>query len=381
MKISVDAQPLLNPTKSGVGYYGHSLVKELSKFPETQQTLEFFAFRHAKEKLAEAEKYCGDNVFSDSCRWFTMRVYLLLTAFIPLPRRLFFKNRADVNFYFNYTVPPGVRGKKVVVVHDMVIRDCPETASRRTKTVLRLFLKRSMKRADRIVTVSEFSKQRIIYHYGVSPDKISIVPCGVDTEIYRPFNGTAVLDGIKKKYGINGSYILYLGTLEPRKNILALVKAYRAFSQDRETPPKLVIAGGKGWLFDEIFDYVKSSGMENDVIFTGYVAEEEKVPLLSGAEVFCFPSLYEGFGMPILEAMACGTPVLTSNAASMPEVGGDACEYCDPLSVDSIREGLERLLSDKERRERLSADGMERAKQFTWKESAQKLMSIFREIV
>lgn len=378
MNISVDAQPLINPAKSGIGYYGHCLVKEISGFDETEQTLEFFAFRHSREKLALAEEYKADNVRLDVCRWFTSRAYLLLASVIPLPRRLFFRNRADVNFYFNFILPPCVHGKTVVVVHDMVFRDCPETASFRTKLLLRLYLKRSLKRADRIVTVSDFSRRRIMHFYGVPEDRISIVPCGVDRSIYKPFTDSVRLDGIKHKYGIDGKYILYLGTLEPRKNILNLVKAYQAFVENREDFPILVLSGGKGWLYDEIFAYITENNLEGRIVFTGYISDEEKIPLLSGAEFFCFPSLYEGFGMPVLEAMACGTPVLTSDTASMPEVGGDACEYCDPLSVTDIREKMERLWTSPERRRELSELGMRRAGLFSWKSSAEMLINIFR---
>lgn len=383
MKISVDAQPLINQAKSGIGYYGHNLVKELSQYEDTDLVLEFFAFRHLKEKLACAEQYCTGNVALDCCRRFSMRMYLLLTAVLPVSRSCFFKNRSDVSFYFNYILPPGVRGKKVVVVHDMVFKDCPETTSAKTRFLLNTFLKRSMKRADRVITVSEFSKQRIQHYYDISDEKISIVPCGVDTDRYRPLDDDddSVLEAIKRKYGIEGEYILYLGTIEPRKNILNLIKAYEKFTESGQDFPKLVIAGGKGWLFDEIFEYVDKHALNDRVIFTGYIQDNEKAPLLGGAEIFCFPSLYEGFGIPILEAMACGTPVLTANAASLPEVGGNACEYCDPLSAESIKDGLERLWSDPETRSRLSSEGIEQAKKYTWKASARELMKVFREII
>lgn len=380
MRISVDAQPLINPVKSGIGYYGHCLVKELSRSPEAEQTLEFFAFRHSAEKLAIAEEYRADNVQLDACRWFASRIYLLAASVLPIPRRLFFRNRTDVNFYFNFILPPCVHGKKTVVVHDMVFRDCPETASFKTKLLLRLYLKRSMKRADRVITVSEFSRSRIIHYYGVPEEKISIVPCGVDCDRFKPCSDNAVLEKIRHKYGICGKYILYLGTLEPRKNILNLVKAYQAFTENKTDFPVLVISGGKGWLYDEIFAYIKENGLEDRIIFTGYIADDEKAPLLSGAEFFCFPSLYEGFGMPILEAMACGTPVLTSNAASMPEVGGSACEYCDPLSAEDIKNKLELLWDSPGRRRELSELGLRRARLFSWRSSAEKLMGIFSEL-
>lgn len=377
MKISIDAQPLVCQNKSGIGYYGHNLLLELSKNEKTKLVLEFFAFRHSKEKIACAEQYCAGNVALDACVWFTNRIYLLLTAVLPISRSFFFSNSSDANFYFNYILPPGVHGKKVVVVHDMVFRDCPETASLKTRFLLTLFLKRSLKRADRIVTVSEFSKQRIQNYYGIPDERISIVPCGVDIEQYHPLNDISLIDSVKAKYNIDGEYFFYLGTLEPRKNILNLIRAYEMFIKGRNKFPKLVLSGGNGWLFDEIFEYVDKSGLNEQVVFTGYIDDADKVPLLCGAELFCFPSLYEGFGIPILEAMACGTPVLTADSSSLPEVGGNACEYCDPTSVESICDSLKTLWDDPQRRNVLSAAGLEQSKKFSWKASAQKLTEIF----
>ncbi len=381
MKIAVEAQPLLEQGKTGVGYYGYSLVKELSKLADTELVLEFFTDLRTDAKIAVAKKHVSENIALDPCRWFKDRPYRLLTSFIPIPRSLFFKNDADMNFYFNYLVPPCVHGKKVVVVHDMAFLDCPETVRARTKQALKQFLPRSLKRADRIITLSTFSKQRIMHYYDVAPEKISIIQCGVDTEIYYQHTDKTELAKTKAKYGIGDRYLLYLGTVEPRKNILRLLQAYLLFKNNLQAPPKMVIAGGKGWLYDEIFAFISKNAMEQDVIFTGYISDEEKVVLLSGAEIFCFPSLYEGFGMPVLEAMACGTPVLTSNAASMPEVGGAACEYCDPLSVENICKELELLWQNEARRRELSTLGVERAKLFNWRSSAEGLRLIFEELL
>lgn len=374
MRLSVDAQPLINSLKSGIGYFGHNIVKELCESGDTDVVLEFFAFRHPKEKIRSAEKYhdlYGAEL--DHCNWFSMRAYLLLTSILPVSRDFFFKGGSDANFFFNFILPPGVKGKKSVVVHDMVFRDCPETASFKTKTLLKMFVRGSLKRADVVFTVSEFSKERIIHYYRIAPEKIMVIPCGVDAEIFKPCTNPEAIGMILSKYKISGSYILYLGTLEPRKNLLNLIKAYFLFTQKSTDHPKLVIAGSKGWMYGDIFEYVKNHSMEQDVIFTGYVSDEEKPLLINGAEFFCFPSLYEGFGMPILEAMACGTPVLTSNTTSMPEVGGDACEYCDPFSISSIADKMSLLWEKPERRQELSGMGIERSKQFRWSLSAEKV--------
>jgi glycosyltransferase involved in cell wall biosynthesis len=168
--------------------------------------------------------------------------------------------------------------------------------------------------------------------------------------------------------------------LEPRKNIERLVEAYGLARKNHAAFPALVIAGRKGWLYDRIFRCVKDLGLEGQVIFTGYVPDRDKPPLLAGAQCFCFPSLYEGFGMPPLEAMACGTPVLTSNAASLPEVVGDAALTVDPCSVDDMAEAMERICFDTALREELRKKGLERVKQFDWGRLADSLYEVYREL-
>jgi glycosyltransferase involved in cell wall biosynthesis len=203
---------------------------------------------------------------------------------------------------------------------------------------------------------------------------------GIDFSFYK--RATAdIIESIKKKYNINGDYILYLGTLEPRKNLERLIEAYAAVKESEKAAPLLVIAGGKGWLYESIFETVKRFGIENSVIFTGYVPDADKPALLSGAKVFCFPSLYEGFGMPPLEAMACGTPVLTSNVASLPEVCGDAAYYVNPLLVSEIEQGIKQLCFNEELRNNLIQKGEERVKLFSWDKIAEQLHNLYQELV
>ncbi|MBQ8297142.1 MAG: glycosyltransferase family 4 protein, partial [Ruminococcus sp.] len=265
-------------------------------------------------------------------------------------------------------------------VHDMVYKAFPETVRARTKYMLDTGLKRSMKRADLIVTDSEFSKSEILKYFPQHEKKLRVVPCGVDLNKFRPCENPERIPEVKKSLEIEGEYFLYLGTIEPRKNLERLIEAYHIFSQREKDAPKLVLAGGKGWLYDSIFAKVKELKLDDKVIFTKYVPSEDMNPLMCGAVAFVFPSIYEGFGMPPLEAMACGVPVLSSDAASLPEVTGDCAVICDPYSPESIAEGLMKLYSDDNLRKQLSERGLERAKGFTWEASAEILYNVYREL-
>jgi glycosyltransferase involved in cell wall biosynthesis len=230
------------------------------------------------------------------------------------------------------------------------------------------------------VTDSEFSKLEILKYFPQHEEKIRVVPCGVDMKRFRPCENREKIAAVKKNLGIDGEYFLYLGTIEPRKNLERLIAAYHIFTQRTDNPPKLVLAGGKGWLYDDIFRKVTELGIAEKVIFTKYVPSEDMNPLMCGAVAFVFPSLYEGFGMPPLEAMACGVPVLTSGEASLPEVTGDCAVITDAYSPESIADGLERLYRDENLRRDLSRRGIERAKDFTWEHSAEILYNVYREL-
>ena len=186
------------------------------------------------------------------------------------------------------------------------------------------------------------------------------------------------LESIREKYNLPQKYILYLGTIEPRKNIERIVKAFKKYKKEVSDDLKLVIVGKKGWKYDNIMKLIES--METDIIITGYIDEDDKIPIYKLAQIFVFPSLYEGFGMPILEAMAAGTPVITSNISSMPEVAGEAGILVDPFNEDEIFEAYRKILSDKELRREMIQKGLEQAKKFEWKKSVEILEKIYEKM-
>ncbi len=380
MKIAFDAQVLIKGEKTGIGWYAENILMRMPGLKEDTYQLNLFTLGYTKEQLSNAFKYADLGYRINKCVWFHDVLYRMMWNFFSVPYSLFFRKSDDITFFFNYVIPPGVKGKKLVIVHDMAYKAYPETVRKRTRRLLNIALKKSCKRADHIITISQFSKNEIVKYLNIPEEKISILPCGVDSTLYHQNYTDEHIHRVRSKYKIQEEYFLYLGTLEPRKNIVRLIKAYAKLIENVPNYPKLVLAGRKGWMYDGIFEMVKSLNLMDDIIFTGYVEAVDTPLLIKGAIAFLFPSIYEGFGMPPLEAMACGTPVLTSNLSSLPEVVGDAGILVDPFSVEEIRDGMEILVADKELRKNLSNRGLERSKLFNWNYSVERLNEIFHEL-
>ena len=381
MNIAFDAVPLISDRMTGIGWCEAGQTTAMARlFPNNKYSYNFFSRKDDHIKLERIAPFAGDSI-STNLVHFSGYIYRAASTFIPVPYSRFFGKSSDITHFFNYIVPPGVHGKTVVTVHDMVYKAFPETVRARTKYMLNSGLKSSMKRADMIVTDSEFSRSEILKYFPQHEKKLRVVPCGVDLNKFRPCSEPERIPAVKKSLDIEGEYFLYLGTIEPRKNLERLISAYHIFSQRTGSDaPKLVLAGGKGWLYDSIFRKVTDLGLSDKVLFTKYVPSEDMNPLMCGALAFVFPSIYEGFGMPPLEAMACGVPVLASDAASLPEVTGDCAVICDAYSEESIAEGLDKLWNDSKLRSDLSIRGRDRAAEFSWDKSAEILYNVYKEL-
>ena len=220
-------------------------------------------------------------------------------------------------------------------------------------------------------------RDEAVKHFGLSPHRISVIPYGIDER----FLTTATDDHLattRRKYGIDGPYILAVGDIHPRKNLGRLFEAFSIMSH--RDGLKLVLVGKPLWKTSELFDSIKRSGLEDCVVATGYVDAADLPPLYQAANVFCYPSLYEGFGFPIIEGMASGVPVAASRASSCPDVGGDAVAYFDPTSVEDIAGTLDRLVSDDELRNRLVLAGWKRVREFSWEKTARQTMDVYRSL-
>ena len=266
----------------------------------------------------------------------------------------------------------------VVTVHDLTFEFYPETMTWFARSYWSLCTRHGLGNADTIITVSESTKRDFVAEYGVSTERVTAVPLAIGEGLNR-----SVTDDERRavlaQYAVQEPYLLYVGTIEPRKNLKRLIKAFDRARTETGCDHQLVIVGKKGWLFDDVFAVVRDRGLEDEIVFTGFVPDDHLPAFYDAADGFVFPSLYEGFGLPPLEAMAYGAPVVVSNSSSLPEVVGDAGLLVDPESVDSIADGIAQLVTDPELRAELGARGVRRAQTFSLDRLADRTLGVYRE--
>lgn len=321
-----------------------------------------------------------------------------------LPLKLTFGSKPDVFFSMAHYGPRFSKIPYVVTIHDLSYLQYPEMFRKNDLYQLTSWTKYSVKNAAHIIAVSKTTKDDIIKNYQVAPSKITVTYEGYDKDRFKSQPKTKS-DLVKNKYGVKSDYILFVGTLQPRKNLERLIEAFRQVIamhtpgvriattkhtpgvRERYTPGvslsdlNLVIVGKKGWLFQPIFQKVKDLNLEDRVIFTDYVPDKDLPALISGAEVYVLPSLWEGFGIPVIEAQACGVPVVVSNTSSLPEIVGDSGILIDPENVDSIARGIEKVLTGEKTKSDLVKKGFENAKRFSWEKCAQQTLKVLENKV
>lgn len=268
--------------------------------------------------------------------------------------------------------------RRVVTIHDVIPYIYPKTSSRLDRLIYRLWLPLAVRHLDAVITDSECSRRDILTHLPVHPDKVTVVPIAASPR-YRPLDRTQTAS-VLARLGLTAPYILYVGSVEPRKNLSRLLEAFARLRADAPGY-RLVIVGAGRWKTTPIFKTVARLGLEPYVSFTGYVAEEDLPALYAGAALFVFPSLYEGFGLPVLEAMACGTPVITSNVSSLPEVAGDAALTVNPFDVEAIADTMRRVLADPALAAHLRERGLARARQFSWERTARETLAVYERVL
>jgi glycosyltransferase involved in cell wall biosynthesis len=266
-----------------------------------------------------------------------------------------------------------------LTVHDLSFMTVPESAHPKLRSYLLKAVPASVRRADLVLADSESTRADVIELLDADPDRTEVVYPGVDSRFGR-VRDEHVLREVHARYGLPDRFILGLGTLQPRKNYGRLIQAYAAIRPEFGPEIKLVIAGGAGWLSEPITNAVKECGVQNDVFFPGYVADGDLPALYSLAELLAFPSLYEGFGLPPLEAMACETPVVASDVSSLPEVIGDAGLMVDPSDVLALAGAMRDVLTDDGLRKGMIKRGVAQAQRFTWTETATRLLSVYARV-
>lgn len=280
------------------------------------------------------------------------------------------RTRPDVTFVPAHTLPRFFPGNAVVTVHDLGYLHFPEAHPDGERRYLDWSTQYSAKRATKILADSQATADDLVEHYNIPAEKIVVVYPGHDDTL-NPIYDSSIIEQTKQKYGIGGDYLYFMSTLQPRKNVERLVQAYAQWRTTSGYDVQLVLGGKPGWLYDEHWTY----GIEG-VVLTGYVADEDVAALYSGALAFVLPSLYEGFGFPVLEAMRCETPVLCSNTSSLTELAGDAAVLVDPLDTVSIAQGIARIVENGEYRAELVARGKSRLELFTWEKTAQQTLAV-----
>jgi len=376
--VALNIQPALYEKKTGVGMVAQELSKRLNSM-EPNVFLE--AICNDPKTQERAQLRMGGSKEIWFCTAIKSRYYELLWRAFSVPHRWFFTKQASVRMFFNFYVPPGVQGTAVTLIHDMVLKAYPETMRTKTRVALAMSLRSSIRRAGYIFTISEFSKSEIVKYMKVKPEKIGVLPLGIDHKRYHTSYSGEQIAATLKKYGIDKPYFLYVGTLEPRKNIGAILDAYAQLRKRGGECPELVLSGGKGWKYESIFEKIEQLGLGDSIHVTGYLEEEEVPHLMGGAIAFLFPSLYEGFGLPPLEAMACGTPVIVSDRASLPEVVGDAGITVDALDGVALADAMLSLANDEQLRAEYAQKGIERAALFTWDRAAETLRDALVELL
>ena len=294
---------------------------------------------------------------------------------LALPLRLK-KDRIDLFHGLFYRLPMMLPVPGVLTVHDLSGYLYPELHTGKTHMV-NLMYPFFVKKASRIIAVSEFTAKELKNNFPGASEKITVIHEAPPPE-YTPIRDKYILEEVRKRFSLPERFFLFLGTLEPRKNLTGLLDAF--YSVADSIPQSLVISGGIGWKTETIFEKLQNGMMGGKVFLTGYIDNADVQALLSMAEFFVYPSLYEGFGLPVLESMACGTPVITSSVSSMPEIAGNAALLVDPLSKDSIAEAIKMMALDSIGRKEFSEKGLKRASKFSWRKAAGETMDVYRSL-
>jgi glycosyltransferase involved in cell wall biosynthesis len=316
-------------------------------------------------------------------RWphVSVRRTLPHTPFVRIPLTFPFElRRRPVDLlHVQFTAPPFAPCPVVSTIHDLAFEHLPETFNRRSWMQLRLTVRRTARTAAHIITPSEFSRRDLIETYNVAPERVTVT-LEAAAPHFRPASAETVT-AVKRRYGIAGDYVLAVGSIQPRKNLVRLVRAYSDLRRSRSQAnlPRLVLVGKRAWLYGETLRAVEQSGVAANVIFTGYVPERDLPALYTGALCFVYPSYFEGFGLPPLEAMSCGAPVIAGDRTSLPEVVGDAGMLVNPFDTDAIGAGLARLIDDEDLRATLRQRGLERAARFNWRDTARQTLQVYEQ--
>jgi glycosyltransferase involved in cell wall biosynthesis len=360
-----------NYRSAGINWYIYHLVKNLAAIPDFDYTL-----------------FLSDPRAANHFEPVTLRVSGLPTH-KPLARIAWEqfaqpfalrRERIDLLHALAFAGPLAISIRWVVTVYDLSFIRYPQSFNAANRIYLTWAVRNSLRRANRVIAISANTKRDLVTMFGASPEKITVVYCGIDSAFAPPRDRNAVA-ALRAQRRLPEKMILFVGTIEPRKNVARLIRAFARARRAARLPHRLVLVGARGWKYTQVDAVIEQEEVKDDVIFAGYVPQDELPLWYQAAELFAYPSLYEGFGLPPLEAMACGTPVVASNAASLPEVVGDAALQVAPEDEIALADAMARALTDGALREQMIARGFAQAAQFSWTRAARETAGIYRAVL
>ena len=361
MKIAIEAR-YLSGNRAGVGRYIYNLLT----FFKNQNDIQFVLYFDTEKDIPEIAQYFDIKILkANKLIWKHVN--------FPLEQK---RNQYDLLFVPSYSAPVFPGCKSVVTIHDLVPVKFPEWSTKSQSLRFSWIVKHSARLAESIITVSEASKNDIVQLTGVDPAKVNVTYLGVDP-LFRPL-AKHEKENFTDEKSISDQYILYVGSIHPRRNLLRLIEAFKICKEKYDIPHRLKLTG---MIFGKDADLVKlieENGLEDTIDFLGFVSDEELLGFYNCADVFIYPSLYEGFGLPVIEAMACGTPVITSNVSSLPEISMGAALLVDPLSIDDITNAIFRIVSDKQAAQQFTNKGFDVCKKYRWEETANQTLNLFK---
>jgi glycosyltransferase involved in cell wall biosynthesis len=370
MRIAFDGTTL-TPGRTGVGYYSEHLLQHLAREAESTGDELIVVSNQPIETdrpLPPHVRVHDGHRFPLRIGWLALRAARALEALEP-----------DVAHFTNGMMPLGSPVSTVVTIHDMSLRLYPHCHPIRRRVLNRPLMHAAIRRASAIVAVSHSARRDLLRFHAVAPERVTVVHEAA-SPVFQPIRDRERLDAVRRRYALPDRFMLYVGTIEPRKNLPRLLEAFRS-ARAAGIPHHLVAVGPYGWLSRDLAARIDRLGLRAFVHLTGYVPFEDLPAIYNLGEFFVFPSLYEGFGLPVVEAMACATPVITSNRSSLAEIAGDAAEQVEPESAEALACAMRQLAGDRELREDLAARGLARARSFSWTETARRMLAVYQRAV
>lgn len=380
MNIGIDASRANKPKKTGTEWYSYHLIQWFKKLDNSNHY-----FLYTNVPLKSGLENCPENFTEKVLSWppgrlwtqFRLSWEMLVTRLRDLLYKIVRdkkKQSIDRLFVSAHVIPLIHPKDTTVTIHDIGFERFPKIYPWYDIVYHKWAVRWAKFRAKKIITISEFSKKELIDVFKIKPEKIHVIYNGYDKKNYRLYEKSKI-DQVKSQYNLTKPYLIFIGRLEEKKNTSFLIECFAEFKK-KFPEYNLVLIGRKGYGFDKVEENIKKYGLENDVIFPGWIETNDLTKILAGARAMIFPSNYEGFGIPVIEAMACGTPVICSNTTSLPEVAGDAAILVDPKNKEQIVEAMKKIVADENLRQNLVEKGLENVKRFSWEKCAQETLDV-----